>query len=195
MLITANTRSTAWKKRLASGNRTKTNLSQKRKNCTEFYVGRNGDGAPGVLGLSEIIIWPGSFVDCSPRLILPWMREALLGLKSKSCCMSLGSTLNTACRSPFSFWHAAEESAFPPLNCCNHKSKYTSVYYRLKTKAMFETEWQCKCRQSYLVGSRTLVDKCIIYHMNRGPNIKEDISGMLSRRNNHKQTSEIEKVI
>ena len=89
----------------------------------KLHQGRSRDdyGILGLIWLSEITGCPGSFVDCSPRLILAWIREALLGLKSKSCCMSFGSPLKAACRSPFSFWHAAVESACPPPECCNRK--------------------------------------------------------------------------
>jgi hypothetical protein len=49
---------------------------------------------------------------------LPWRRTALLGLESRSCCMSFGRTLNAALRSPFNFWHAAIESALALPEFC-----------------------------------------------------------------------------
>jgi hypothetical protein len=49
---------------------------------------------------------PGSFVGSE----LNCKRAALSGFISKSCCMSLGRTLNTACRSFFNFWQVSVKS-------------------------------------------------------------------------------------
>lgn len=58
---------------------------------------------------------PGSFV-CSG---IACRRAALCGLTSRSCCMSLGSTEKTFCRSPFSFRQADAESALALPDCCS----------------------------------------------------------------------------
>ena len=62
--------------------------------------------------------WPWGFVGSQ----LTCKRVALSGFISKSCCMSSGRTLNTACRSFFNFWQVSAKStpALPDFSIISH---------------------------------------------------------------------------
>ena len=74
----------------------------------QYYLGEVEDTPPTCTNGR-----PGSFISSE----LPCRRAALCGFKSRSCCMSIGSTQKTACRSPFSFWQVDADSALALPDC------------------------------------------------------------------------------
>lgn len=80
------------------------------QSISQYYLGEVEDTTPTCTNGR-----PGSFVSSE----LPCRRAALCGLKSRSCCMSLGSTEKTVRRSPFSFWQDDAESALALPDCCS----------------------------------------------------------------------------
>lgn len=76
--------------------------------------------------------WPGCFLSSG----LLWKRDARLGFTSNSCCVSLGRTLKTAWRSPFSFWQALAESTPPFPDWCNYSKNCQKLHQDIRSDTM-----------------------------------------------------------